>query len=74
MPTLISFENENDIIAFVKCKIESMIAQQHQEVAKEEALEGGESTNYKAALHRFQKLFEMPKEEKLVNCKDHSST
>lgn len=68
MPTLASFESEDEIIAFVKCKVESILAQQ-AEAAAQDTVEGGDSSDYKAAVHRFKRLFQMPEEEKLVNCK-----
>ncbi|XP_061166989.1 TBC1 domain family member 9-like isoform X2 [Saccostrea echinata] len=63
METLGAFENEEDATEFVKCKIESMYTHEHKpgEVVDEEA------QNYKTSTRKFMKLFNMPREEKLVN-------
>ncbi|XP_078333491.1 TBC1 domain family member 9-like isoform X2 [Crassostrea virginica] len=62
METLGSFENEEDATEFVKCKIESMFAHEHKTGEVDE-----EAENYKTSTRKFMKLFNMPKEEKLVN-------
>lgn len=62
METLGSFENEEDATEFVKCKIESMFTHEHQTGEVDE-----EAENYKTSTRKFMKLFNMPKEEKLVN-------
>ena len=72
IPTLSSFDSEDEIADFVKCKIESIIAQEALPIAKQQ-VEGNDSSNFKAAVHRFQDVFGMPPEEKLVSCKfDHN--
>lgn len=62
METLGSFENEEDATEFVKCKIESMFTHEHKTGEVDEEVE-----NYKTSTRKFMKLFNMPKEEKLVN-------
>lgn len=68
IPTLDAFDSEDEIADFVKCKIESIIAQEATPVAKQQ-VESIDSSNFKAAVHRFQEVFGMPPEEKLVSCK-----
>uniref|UniRef100_A0A915DDW1 GRAM domain-containing protein n=1 Tax=Ditylenchus dipsaci TaxID=166011 RepID=A0A915DDW1_9BILA len=58
LPTLESFENEEDTRRFVLTKIEGLVK------VDETALDEISSS---AILQRFQTLFEMPPEEKLVN-------
>lgn len=74
MPTLASFETnpltqetEKEITDFVKCKIESVLAQESLPVSKQ--AESVETSNFKAAVHKFRRMFAMPEAEKLVNCK-----
>lgn len=62
METLGSFENNEDATEFVKCKIESMFTHEHKTGEVDE-----EAENYKTSTRKFMKLFNMPKEEKLVN-------
>lgn len=72
MPTLESFESDEDAITeFVKCKVESMIAQRlsTQEPSTIQ-MEGNDSKSFKLQSHKFHQVFAMPPEEKLVNCKD----
>lgn len=69
MPTLQSFENEDEITDFVRCKIESLLAQSATESNNMERIDYIESQNFKIAAHKFAKFFKMPEEEKLVNCK-----
>ncbi|XP_050310363.1 TBC1 domain family member 9 isoform X2 [Anthonomus grandis grandis] len=60
--TLHSFESEEDITEFVSCKIESVIA------SKQEAeVEDEDSKSFKLTSDKFQRLFGLPKDEKLVN-------
>ena len=66
MPTLVSFDNEDDVTEFVRCKIESLIAQAVTEPI--EAIESSDSRDFRATSHRFARLFSMPDEENLVNC------
>ncbi|XP_067644992.1 TBC1 domain family member 9 [Eurosta solidaginis] len=53
-------ESEEEITTFTICKIQSLNAQNNQD-------ESNESANFKVAASKFQQLFEMPKEERLVN-------
>jgi hypothetical protein len=75
-PVLASFDNEDQITDFVRCKIESLLAQQESN----DSLGGddgsndwfpgnnsGDSKNFLQASHKFASLFEMPSEERLVN-------
>lgn len=66
MPTLSSFDSEREITDFVKCKIESVMAQERIPLVRHS--EGAESSNFKSAVHKFRQVFSMPVEEKLVNC------
>ena len=73
MPTLASFEThpltleaEKEITDFVKCKIESVLAQEVAPATR--TADGGESSNFRSAVHKFRQVFAMPVEEKLVNC------
>ncbi|KAI1301797.1 TBC1 domain family member 9 [Halotydeus destructor] len=69
-PTLMAFDSreENDIIEFVKCKIESMIVHHSPPVmSSEENPLSAESNNFQAASRKFQALFDLPESEKLVN-------
>ena len=68
MPTLQSFENEDDVIEFVKCKVESLIAQKVYDMSAGDVENTYDSKNFKATTHKFLKLFNMPEAEKLVNC------
>lgn len=67
MPTLICFDNEPEITDFVKCKIESLLA--HSIPDPEECIDAGDTQNFRAMVAKFIKIFNMPEEEKLVNCK-----
>ncbi|CAE1268201.1 unnamed protein product [Acanthosepion pharaonis] len=62
MVTLGAFESEEDATEFVKCKVESILA--NRETSKDV---DDETERFKAATRKFHKLFNMPKEEKLVN-------
>ncbi|XP_054734320.1 TBC1 domain family member 9 [Anastrepha obliqua] len=53
-------ESEEEITNFTICKIQSLNAQNNKD-------ESDESANFKVAASKFQQLFEMPKEERLVN-------
>ncbi|XP_039963807.1 TBC1 domain family member 9 [Bactrocera tryoni] len=53
-------ESEEEITNFTICKIQSLNAQNNQD-------ESDESANFKVSASKFQTLFEMPKEERLVN-------
>ncbi|CAH0555588.1 unnamed protein product [Brassicogethes aeneus] len=60
--TLQNFDNEEDITNFVLCKIESMIATRHEVEVEDE-----DTSSFKLTSNKFQKLFSLPKDEKLVN-------
>jgi len=59
-----SFEDENQATEFVRCKIESMVANKLGVFVEDE-----ETESFKTATRKFMKLFNMPREEKLVNRK-----
>ncbi|XP_076251354.1 TBC1 domain family member 8/9 isoform X2 [Rhynchophorus ferrugineus] len=60
--TLHSFETEEDITEFVMCKIESAIA-----AIQETDIDDEDSKAFKITSEKFQRLFGLSKEEKLVN-------
>ncbi|GAB1598460.1 TBC1 domain family member 9B-like isoform X1 [Argonauta hians] len=60
--TLGAFENEDDATEFVKCKVESILANRDNSKEVDD-----ETERFKTATRKFHKLFNMPKEEKLVN-------
>lgn len=60
--TCAAFETEDEATEFVKCKIESLLA--NVEPPKEEDLE---VEDLRTSTKKFRKYFNMPKEEKLVN-------
>ncbi|CAG5132488.1 unnamed protein product [Candidula unifasciata] len=59
--TLVAFENVDDVTEFIKCKIESLVA--NVDTAKED----DEVEDLRTSTKKFRKYFNMPKEEKLVN-------
>ena len=61
--TLSALDNREEILEFVKCKIESLRANSSSDVTSQQ---GDESDNHEAVA-RFHKLFNMPPEEKLVS-------
>jgi len=63
LQTLASFETEDETTAFLKCKIESLVANVVQDKIKEDE----DTAKFKGATRKFAKLFNMPPEEKLVN-------
>ncbi|XP_071477877.1 TBC1 domain family member 9-like [Diadema antillarum] len=65
MQTLDHFEAEDDITEFVKCKIESLVA--NVETAVAESKQDEESKKFKAASDKWRRLFTVPEDEKLVN-------
>jgi len=67
MSTLESFENEDEVIDFVRCKIESLIAQNIPTLSSED-IDHTDSKDFRATSFKFAKLFCMPEAEKLVNC------
>ncbi|XP_069781409.1 TBC1 domain family member 9 isoform X2 [Narcine bancroftii] len=64
LQTLSIFENENDITTFVKGKIQGIIAEYNK---NNDIKEDDDTDKFKEAILKFQKLFGMPEEEKLVN-------
>lgn len=68
-PTLASFDDINEATNYVKCKIESLVAQhisQHQARVADGHLPP-ESHEFRSISLRFTKLFDLPSDEKLVN-------
>ncbi|KAK6973003.1 TBC1 domain family member 9B [Biomphalaria glabrata] len=59
--TCAAFDNEDDVTEFIKCKIESLLA--NVELTKEDE----EIEDLRTSTKKFRKYFNMPKEEKLVN-------
>ncbi|XP_059170667.1 TBC1 domain family member 9B-like isoform X2 [Physella acuta] len=59
--TCAAFDNDDDVTEFIKCKIESLLA--NVEVSKEDE----EVEDLRTSTKKFRKYFNMPKEEKLVN-------
>ncbi|XP_078682548.1 TBC1 domain family member 9-like isoform X1 [Branchiostoma floridae x Branchiostoma belcheri] len=64
MQILGEFEAEEDVTEFVRCKIESLLA---NDVDEESSKEDNDTKRFREASAKFQKLFSMPEEEKLVN-------
>ncbi|XP_053384071.1 TBC1 domain family member 9-like isoform X2 [Mercenaria mercenaria] len=62
MQTLGAFETDDEATEFVRCKIESMVANKVDQSKDDE-----ETKSFRTATRKFMKLFNMPKEEKLVN-------
>ncbi|CAH1997517.1 unnamed protein product [Acanthoscelides obtectus] len=60
--TLHSFDSEDDITDFVMCKIESVIATRHENDVDDE-----DTASFKVTTDKFLRLFNLPKDEKLVN-------
>ncbi|CAG5123663.1 unnamed protein product, partial [Candidula unifasciata] len=56
-----TFENRDEITAFIKCKIESLVA------SSEKGKQYEEVEDLRTSAKKFRKYFNMPKEEKLVN-------
>ena len=61
-----TIESEDDIREFVKAKIESLVA---NVVADQDVVAETETNRFKSATTRFHRIFNIPVEEKLVNCK-----
>ncbi|KAH9518800.1 TBC1 domain member 9 [Bulinus truncatus] len=59
--TCAAFDNDDDVTEFIKCKIESLLA--NVESSKEDE----EIEDLRTSTKKFRKYFNMPKEEKLVN-------
>lgn len=67
--TLACFDDPNEATNYVKCKIESLVAQnisQHQ-ARGADGLLPAESFEFRSMSQKFIKLFELPSDEKLVN-------
>ncbi|GFY60288.1 TBC1 domain family member 9 [Trichonephila inaurata madagascariensis] len=62
VPTLSAFDNIDEMRNFVACKIESLVAQRSFDGTQDP-----DSMQYKITSLKFSQLFNMPKEEKLVN-------
>jgi hypothetical protein len=63
LPILDSFDNEEDVRRFVLTKIEGLVAVE-EDPSTEDA---SDYVSNGAIVHKFQKLFELPDQEKLVN-------
>jgi len=61
-----TIESEDDVKEFVKAKIESLVA---NVIADQDAVAETETNRFKSATTRFHRIFNIPTEEKLVNCK-----
>jgi len=61
-----TIESEDDIREFVKAKIESLVA---NVVADQDMVAETETNRFKSATTRFHRIFNIPVDEKLVNCK-----
>jgi len=60
-----TIESEDDIREFVRAKIESLVA---NVVADQDVVAETETNRFKSATTRFHRTFNIPVEEKLVNC------
>ena len=60
-----TIESEEDIREFVKAKIESLVANM---AADQDVVTETETNRFKSATVRFHRIFNIPAEEKLVNC------
>jgi len=63
-----TIESEDDIREFVRAKIESLVA---NVVADQDVVAETETNRFKSATTRFHRTFNIPVEEKLVNCELH---
>ncbi|KAJ2952626.1 hypothetical protein O0L34_g6956 [Tuta absoluta] len=61
MPTLHSFDTEEEVTEFVCCKINSIIATEQENFTEDE-----DTVTYKNVDYEFHQRFNMPKDEKLV--------
>jgi len=68
VPTLESLDNEEEITDFVCCKIKSLLVQ-NVNPYQPDSIQGIESKEFRINSRKFHKIFDMPEEEKLVNCK-----
>lgn len=62
----VTIESEEDIREFVKAKIESLVAHLS---ADQDVVTETETNRFKSAAIRFHRIFNLPLEEKLVNCR-----
>ncbi|KAK4303862.1 hypothetical protein Pmani_024162 [Petrolisthes manimaculis] len=65
MSVLATFDTEEDITDFVRCKIESLVA--NSQMADPHNTPDPDSETFRAVSYKFRKLFNMPEGEKLVN-------
>ncbi|KAK2144685.1 hypothetical protein LSH36_737g04030 [Paralvinella palmiformis] len=63
MNTLMAFDSEMEATEFVRCKIESLLAN----ISNQRPREDEDTVEFRGAMKKFHKLFNMPPEEKLVN-------
>ena len=66
-----NFDSTDDAKEFVKAKVVSLLATHTEEITAEPSGDS-ESAKFQAACSRFKRLFAVPEEEKLVNCKLNS--
>lgn len=62
IPSLAPFENDEDVTEYVCCKISSLVANDSTRIKDVD-----EDQSFKETTYKFQKRFNMPSEEKLVN-------
>lgn len=62
---LVTIESEEDVRVFVKAKIESLLA---NVTADQDVVTETETNRFKSAATRFHRIFNIPADEKLVNC------
>ena len=65
MPILSTFDKEDDITDFVKCKIESLVA--NNATLDPHSIPDPDSDTFRSVSFKFRKLFNVPEQEKLVN-------
>ena len=65
MPILSTFDNEDDVTDFVKCKIESLVANVH--ILEPYNAPDPDSEAFRAVSFKFRRLFKVGSSEKLVN-------
>ncbi|XP_043218792.1 TBC1 domain family member 9-like isoform X3 [Amphibalanus amphitrite] len=61
LPIVAAFDSDDDVMEFVKCKMESLVAQRSQPT------DDNETGAFKSTTEKFRRLFNAPAEEKLVN-------
>lgn len=67
VPSLDSMDNELEITDFVRCKIESLLAQHSSQYVG--SIHRFDTPEFQTQCRKFRHIFCMPEEEKLVNCK-----